>query len=101
MITSQINETTVWLDQLEDEGQDVFASRLLCTYNYFNCLLGNGPDVIMELDRFGYREEIGNGVGHGSGHGTKYGVGNLGDGDRRKYGDGYVFGFGDGDGYEN
>lgn len=34
MIIYQINEISVWLDQLEDEGQDVLSMRLLCSYNY-------------------------------------------------------------------
>lgn len=36
MITNQINEISVWLDQLEDEGVDVSLMRLLCTYNYLS-----------------------------------------------------------------
>lgn len=35
MITNEINEITVWLDQLEYEGQDVSSFRILCSYNYF------------------------------------------------------------------
>lgn len=44
MITNLINETSVWLDQLEDEGIDVSFLRLLCTYNYLSNFIvdGNG-----------------------------------------------------------
>lgn len=40
MITNQINEVSVWADQLEDEGQDVSLLRLLCIYNYISLFFG-------------------------------------------------------------
>lgn len=39
MIINEINEITVWLDQLEDEGQDISSLRSLCSYNYLSWVL--------------------------------------------------------------
>lgn len=39
MIINLINEFTVWIDSLEDEGIDVSLLRLLCSYNYFPYLM--------------------------------------------------------------
>ena len=81
MITSQINEITVWADQLEDEGQDVSSLRTLCVYNYFSYLCG-----------YGGVHEYGNTTGFGNGYSDVYECGNG-------YGSGYGYGNGSGDGY--
>lgn len=39
MITNEINEISIWLDQQEDEGLDVSSLRILCAYNYFTPFL--------------------------------------------------------------
>ena len=54
MLTNKINEITVWLDQLEDEGQDVSLIRLLCSYNYLVSIVVHGDKYLttVELDGF-------------------------------------------------
>ena len=99
MITSQVNEITVWLDQQEDEGQDVSLSRILCSYNYlFDVMsfdhLGNmfndennfgnadDGDELLYMnwngrDGHGDADDIGHGFGDGHGAGYGYGDGDF------------------------
>ena len=97
-----INEITVWLDQLEDDGQDVSCLRLLCSYNYLPCSLSIAFDhkdyrsYIGFGDELGQDETIGNGYGVG-GDNFLPALGFLGGG----YGSGYGIGRGQGSGDSN
>lgn len=80
MITNQINEISVWLDQLEDEGLDVSLLRLLCGYNYFSNSIVDSSGYNEQMDGDGHGTSYGQYVGYGegafnSGEGFEYGYG--------------------------
>lgn len=93
MLTNNINETSVWLDQQEDEGLDVSLMRLLCSYNYLACIIndiyingrisGNGWGYRYNLDVEQMEDYFVHGAGEyndgcGDGDGTKYSDGDIG-----------------------
>lgn len=90
---NEINEITVWLDQLEDEGQDVSLMRLLCSYNFLSPFIGDRDVTHFCANTFGngYAWDYATYWGNGNGNGDKYGGGDVGGG----YGDGYFDGDGD------
>ena len=67
---NEINEITVWLDQLEDEGQDVSLMRLLCSYNFLSPFIGDRDVTHFCANTFGngyawdYATYWGNGNGN-------------------------------------
>ena len=107
-----VNEITVWLDQLEEDGQDVFSFRLLCNYNYLSNSIWFGHINVFHNGtlknkgdgyRYEYEGTCGHGIIVGSGNGGSDGNINLyaiASNYIDNYGDGYMNGrYGHGCGY--